>query len=110
MAGFVKGDVIVVPFPYSDLTQNKRRPAVVIKQLAGDDVILCQITSRALSDGYVIPLDAADFVSGKLAQTSNIRPNRLFTADSNIILYRVGSLTQTKIDAVIAAIVQIVQS
>ena len=45
MAEFVKGDVIVVPFPFSDLTQAKRRPALVIATLAGDDLILCQITS-----------------------------------------------------------------
>ena len=110
MAGLVKGDVVVVPFPYSDLTQNKRRPAVVVKPLAGDDVILCQITIRALSDGYAIALESTDFVTGKLSQSSNIRPNRLFTADSNIILYQVGTLAQAKIDAVVAAIVQIVQS
>jgi mRNA interferase MazF len=37
--------VVVVPFPFSDLTQSKRRPAVVVANLTGDDVILCQITS-----------------------------------------------------------------
>lgn len=46
MAKFVKGDVVVVPFPFSDLTQAKRRPALVITALEGDDVILCQITSQ----------------------------------------------------------------
>ena len=45
MARFVKGDVVVVPFPFSDLTQTKRRPALVIANLSGDDLILCQITS-----------------------------------------------------------------
>ncbi|MDL5503395.1 MAG: hypothetical protein QSU88_09280 [Candidatus Methanoperedens sp.] len=30
MARFVKGDVVVVPFPFSDLSQSKRRPALVI--------------------------------------------------------------------------------
>lgn len=50
MARFVKGDVIVVPFPFSDLTQAKRRPALVLAELEGDDRILCQITSRSLQD------------------------------------------------------------
>ncbi|WP_292744967.1 type II toxin-antitoxin system PemK/MazF family toxin [Nostoc sp. NMS4] len=45
MAGFVKGDVVIVPFPFSDLTQTKRRPALVIATLQGNDLILCQITS-----------------------------------------------------------------
>ncbi len=50
MAGFVKGDVIVVPSPFSDLTQANRRPALVISVLQGDDLILCQITSQSIRD------------------------------------------------------------
>ena len=61
MARPVKGDVVVVPFPFSDLTQAKRRPALVLAELEGDDLILCQITSRALSDSYAISLTDADF-------------------------------------------------
>ena len=81
MAGFVKGDVVVVPFPFSDLTKSKRRPALVITPLPGDDVILCQITSRATGDSYAIPIDQGDFAGGGLNLASNVRPNRLFTAD-----------------------------
>jgi len=36
----VKGDVVVIPFPFSDLSQSKRRPALVLAALEGDDVIL----------------------------------------------------------------------
>ncbi len=50
MATFVKGDVVIVPFPFSDLSQAKRRPALVVAKLTGDDLILCQITSQAVSD------------------------------------------------------------
>ena len=46
MAKFMKGDVVVIPFPFSDLSQSKRRPALVLTTLEGDDAILCQITSR----------------------------------------------------------------
>ena len=109
MGGFVRGDVVVVPFPYSDLTLSKRRPAVVIRQLPGDDVILCQITSKAIQDAFAVPVEDSDFDYGKLAHDSNIRPNRLFTADSNIILYRVGALTSTKIDEIIEAVVAVVR-
>jgi len=42
MERFVRGDVVVVPFPFSDLTQAKRRPALVIAELEGNDLILCQ--------------------------------------------------------------------
>mgnify|MGYP001579041457 CR=1 FL=1 len=56
MARFIKGDVVVVPFPFSDLTESKRGPALVISALEGDDLILCQITSQSVRDDYAVPL------------------------------------------------------
>ena len=110
MEKFVRGDVVVVPFPFSNLTASKPRPAFVVTQLDGDDVILCQITTRPRSDRYSIPLSSTDFSTGSLPQPSSIRPNRLFTADSNIIIRRAGKLAQEKIDEVIDRIINIVQS
>jgi mRNA interferase MazF len=107
---FVKGDVVVVPFPFSDLSATKRRPALVLADLTGDDVILCQITSQVARDANAIPLLDADFVDGGLRQASNIRPNRLFTADSGLIVYRVGRISAAKSDAVVAAILTILQA
>ena len=40
----------VIPFPFSDLSVAKRRPAFVAAALMGDDVILCQITSKTVAD------------------------------------------------------------
>lgn len=48
MGKFVIGDVVVVPFPFSDLSASKKRPALVVATLSGDDVILCQITSKTI--------------------------------------------------------------
>lgn len=109
MAKFVKGDVVVVPFPFSDLTQAKRRPALVISKLEGDDLILCQITSQSIKDNYAIPLDDKDFETGSLKQSSNIRPNRIFTADGHIVLYKVGNLTTEKLSEVIEKVVEIIR-
>jgi len=109
MEEFVKGDVVIVPFPFSDLTQAKRRPALVIASLAGEDVILCQITSQTIADRYAITLQSSDFSEGGLNQTSNIRPNRLFTADRGIILYKAGKLKPEKLSEAIAKIVEIIE-
>jgi len=109
MGKFVKGDVVVVPFPFSDLTQAKRRPALVVAELEGDDLILCQITSQQIKDRYAIPIDDTDFQKGDLKQRSNLRPNRLFTADRQIVLYQVGHLKPQKIQEVIKKIVELLQ-
>ena len=109
MAKFVKGDIVVIPFPFSDLSQSKRRPALVLTVLQGNDLILCQITSKSVKDNYAIPVDQNDFASGSLNQESNIRPNRLFTADNQIILYRIGNIKKIKLDQVINKIVEIIK-
>jgi len=109
LAGFVRGDVVVVPFPFSDLTATRRRPALVLARLQGDDVILCQITSRNVRDQYAVSLDASGFQSGSLRQQSNVRPNRIFTADRHIILYRAGHLTDQKTEEVVKRIVAILR-
>ena len=109
MAKFIKGDVVVMPFPFSDLSQSKRRPALIIAPLEGDDTILCQITSKTIKDNYAISIDDSDFDAGGLKQPGNIRPNRLFTADSHIILYRVGHIKKDKVGQVVEKLLEIIK-
>ena len=105
----MKGDVVVVPFPFSDLTQSKRRPALVLAELEGDDRILCQITSHRVKDTYAVELGHNDFEDGGLRQMSNIRPNRIFTADTHIIFYRAGHVKSEKLHEVIDKILEILR-
>ena len=109
MEKFVKGDVVVLPFPFSDLSASKKRPALVIAALEGGDIILCQITSQARADDYSIVLTNSDFKQGSLNLTSTIRPNRLFTADKSIIQYKAGSLKDKKLGEVINSICNIIK-
>ena len=109
MAKFVKGDVVVVPFPFSDLTQAKTRPALVITALEGDNVILCQITSQTIKGNYALSPDDKDFETGSLKQSINVRPNRIFTVDSHIILYQVGSLKIEKLSEIIDKVAEVIR-
>jgi mRNA interferase MazF len=105
----MRGDVLVVLFPFTDLTNAKRRPALVLQDLAGDDMILCMITSQATHDPDAIPLGTADFANGTLHKPSFIRPTRLFTGENSIVSYRAGGLLPAKIDAVTNTVVKILQ-
>jgi len=93
----VKGDVVVLPFPFSDLSSSKRRPALVLADAGGSDLILCQITSDAKRDGDAISITTGDFSEGSLEIDSMARPNKLFTANRSLVLYRAGSLVEAKI-------------
>ena len=101
----VTGEVVVLPFPQTDLQAGKRRPALVVASLPGDDSILCQITSQARNDGFSIPLlIIADFERGRLVRDSSIRPNRLFTVEQSVILYAAGKVKDSKLKEVRAKI------
>ena len=109
MAGFMKGDVVVLPFPFSDLSQAKRRPAMVVAVSSGPDIVLCQITSQTVADGDALPLDNTAFASGALSKPSNIRPNKLFTTNGRIVLYQVGTLKQSVVDDVVKKTIEVLQ-
>ena len=68
---------------------------------SGEEFILCQITSQNVKDTHAISLVSDDFESGNLNKTSNIRPNRIFTADKKILLYTAGHIKKMKLDATI---------
>jgi mRNA interferase MazF len=95
----VAGEIVVIPFPRTD--SGKRRPALVIADLPGADLILCQITSRAHFDGFSVPLDKSDCERGQLGQPCFIRPQRLFSVEHHIILHSVGKVTEAKLDEVL---------
>ena len=65
-------------FPFSDLSETKRRPALVVGTPEGEDVILCQNTSKKIRDQFAIPLGIGALVDGALEIASNVRPNRIF--------------------------------
>ena len=87
MEGFVKGDIIVVNSPFSDLSSSQRRPPLVLAYAENGDYLLCQITSKNIKDSWALQLPQEEIIEGELFKSSNIRPNRLFTADQSIILY-----------------------
>jgi len=96
MGGFIKGDVVVLPFPFSDLSASKKRPALVITSLdAYNDVILCMITSQT-HDSDAVALSSSDFQQGGLPHNSYIRPNRIFTADGVTIIRVAGKVKEGK--------------
>ncbi len=103
------GQVVIVHFPFSDLTASKLRPAVVLAEAGRGDWILCQITSKSYGDSRAVSLDAADFVRGSLRLASYARPGKLFTAHTSLVAGQVGELQPGKFSAVRDAVVGIIQ-
>jgi mRNA interferase MazF len=99
-----------VPFPFSDLSRSKLRPAVVLADAGRGDWILCQITSKPYADARAVPLDSADFQTGSLRLQSYARPGKLFTAHQQLILAEAGQLTAASLARVLDAVVALLRS
>lgn len=110
MGVFVKGEVVILPFPYSDLKSEKRRPALVIAVPRSDEVILCQITKQSTRTEYTVVLSKEDFRYGELkVNPCYIRANHFFTAEPSIIDYSVGKIKPEKTQEVIDMAISILK-
>ena len=97
MERLVKGDVVVFQFPFSDIDETKKRPALVAANTTDENLILCQITSQERPDPDIILITQKDFQQGGLKQDSFIRPTILFSVHNSKIDYKAGKLKQEKI-------------
>mgnify|MGYP000458474047 FL=1 len=98
---FQRGDVVLIPFPFTDLSAKRARPAVVVsvpeyEQNTGD-VIVAQITSRHHS----LPTDYAlqDWQSAGLLKPSIVRV-KLATINASLVQLRIGQLSNRDLEEV----------
>jgi mRNA interferase MazF len=99
MGTLTAGSVILIPFPFSDLSNTKLRPAVVLTTLDKGDCILCQVTSKPY-DSNAIELNQTDFIEGSLQRISYARPSKLFTANASLLQHQAGQLTNAAFHSV----------
>ena len=99
--------VVLVTFPFSDLSASKLRPAVVLADVGRGDYILCQVTSNPYADPDAIRLEDLDFESGSLHHVSFARPGKLFTANVSLIAGRVGVLAEASQHKIIDRVVSL---
>lgn len=92
MVALGPASIVVVAFPFSDLSGDKLRPAVVLTSAGRGDWILCQITSNPQSDPEAVKLSPVQLSAGALANVSFVRPTKLFTAHESLMRKRVAIL------------------
>jgi mRNA interferase MazF len=92
-----KGDVVLVPFPFTDLSQTKLRPAIVLYvQPEGEDITLCFIYSQNLDrvsrDELILDPAHPEFAQTGLKSKSKIRVSRIVTLERQLLKRKLGSL------------------
>lgn len=93
---FEQGDVVLLSFPFSDLSATKQRPAMVLTNAtyngASSDVLVCAITSNLANASHSVLIESKDMATGALVATSRVKADKVFTAEQAIIKKRVGRL------------------
>ncbi len=103
------GTVVLVTFPFSDLSQAKLRPAVVLAKTSANDWILCQITSNPYSDPRAMKLANENFSSGSLRVVSYARPGKLFTANNSLVVAQIGTLTGETLKQIVEGVCELLR-
>jgi mRNA interferase MazF len=86
------------------------RPALVIASLSRGDLLVCQITSQPVEDSYDVTLRTSDYAQGTLRRDSTIRASRLFVIRGDSPVAVAGTLSETKLQEVVEAIVRLVRA
>ena len=104
------GKVVLVPFPFSDLSQSKLRPAVVVANAGHGDWVLCQIASNRYADSRAVRLTDNSFAAGTLHIASFARSGKLFTASAGLLVLEIGVLKESAARQIADAIVEMPRS
>jgi mRNA interferase MazF len=93
MATYLQGDIVLIKFPFSDLTGSKLRPAVIVSNSVVNktkDIILAQISSEITNDEFSILIEDSH-VTYSLREACEVRCQKLFTAEKSIVKQKISS-------------------
>lgn len=101
---FNQGDILIVPFPFSDLSSIRQRPVLVLSKLIynknSEDIVTCGITSNLKDSEYSVLINNEDILNGRLPVKSRIKVDKLFTLNQSIVKKRIGKIHQEKFNKV----------
>jgi len=111
----VKGDIVLIPFPFTDLSSTKLRPAVILSvDNQGNDITVCFISSQNISnlrsDEFLIDSKDPSFSTTGLKISSKVRVSRIVTIDRRLLTRRIGKLESDyieKLNQILIAIFQL---
>ena len=103
-----RGSVVIIDFPYSNMRQFKRRPALALSDMAGDDMVVCQITSATNLNKYAVLLREDDHTKIGLRAISYARADKIFTIEKSMVLRVLPPVSDEVLQHVVDMIVEVI--
>lgn len=105
------GDVVLVPFPFTNLTSSKTRPAFVLSlqdcNEGAQDVLVCGMTSNLRRSDHSVLIETGDMVEGELKATSRAKVDKIVALQQDLIRSKVGSVKGSVLERVIKELLSI---
>jgi mRNA interferase MazF len=93
---YKQGDIVLIPVPYSDLTNRKQRPVLIISNddynKMTEDILVVAITSQLKDLDYSVIIDGKDLTEGTLKVTSAVRADKVYTLSKEIVRKKFGKV------------------
>jgi mRNA interferase MazF len=107
---YKRGEIVLIPVPFSDLSSVKKRPVLVISNMAhnskNSDIIVVAITSNLQQNGIFI--EGKDLLAGELPKKSLIRCDKIYTLEKRIVIKQIGIVSKDVLENVISEIKKLI--
>ena len=95
---YEQGEILLVPFPFSDLSSIKQRPVLVLSKkqdnLECEDIITCGITSNLKDERHSVLIENSNLIQGQFPAKSRIKVDKLFTLSKDIIRKKISRINK----------------
>ncbi|MBI3050847.1 type II toxin-antitoxin system PemK/MazF family toxin [Candidatus Woesearchaeota archaeon] len=109
---FDQGEVLIVPYPFTDLTAIKQRPVLILSRAEynqkGQDLITCGITSNLRNEDCSVLIHNGNLAEGQIPVKSRIKADKLFTISQSLVRKRVARVAPYVLSQVKAELLKII--
>lgn len=114
MSIYKQQDIVLVPFPFSDLSNRKVRPVLVLSNNAYNrqslDILVCGLTTNLRPDSYSIIIATTDTeIPGTLRHRSKIRVATMVSLEQSIFIKRIARLKPSVFERVVAVVQDLIK-
>lgn len=97
-----RGDIFIMPFPFTDLKNSKARPVLVLNSLPGDDCIVCMLTTQPSRSRFAVSISPND-TRNAAVHPGTIRLDRIVTCEERVLFKKIDELEPTKLQEALGA-------
>jgi len=104
-------DIVLIPYPFSNLEQKKVRPAIVISNdnfnRLCSDCIAVPLTSVLKEEAFSFSINQTDLQNGKLIKPSRIRLDKIFSVEKRLVHMKIGNVKDDFFDKLKSELIEI---